>query len=105
MYPLGCLMCIVQKGGESLSIPKLKCYFFFKSVFRLLVGESIEVMHAGTMVLKLRGLSKKYPRRYFLDQQAANIRWTPSKKGDRAKSKYALTCHLREVEEIIMILT
>lgn len=83
-----------------------KCYFFFFNLFFVsLVGESIEVMHAGTMVLKLRGLSKKYPRRYFLDQQAANIRWTPSKKGDRAKSKYAFTCHLREVEEIIMTLT
>ncbi|KAK2557748.1 1-phosphatidylinositol 4 [Acropora cervicornis] len=61
------------------------------------VGESIEVMHAGTMVLKLRGLSKKYPRRYFLDQQAANIRWTPSKKGDRAKIPIASIKELREV--------
>ncbi|XP_015747809.1 PREDICTED: 1-phosphatidylinositol 4,5-bisphosphate phosphodiesterase eta-2-like [Acropora digitifera] len=61
------------------------------------VGESIEFMHAGTMVLKLRGLSKKYPRRYFLDQQAANIRWTPSKKGDRAKIPIASIKELREV--------
>ncbi|XP_029205460.2 1-phosphatidylinositol 4,5-bisphosphate phosphodiesterase eta-2-like isoform X3 [Acropora millepora] len=61
------------------------------------VGESIEVMHAGTMVFKLRGLSKKYPRRYFLDQQAANIRWTPSKKGDRAKIPIASIKELREV--------
>lgn len=78
---------------------------FFQFVFRFLVGESLEVMHAGTMVLKLRSLSKKYPRRYFLDQEAANVRWTPSKKGDRAKSKYAFTCHLRDVEEFIMTLT
>ena len=44
-------------------------------------------MKKGTLIIKLRSSSKKYPRKYFLDQEAVNICWTPSKKGDRAKSK------------------
>ena len=51
------------------------------------VGDSLDVMHKGTLIIKLRSSSKKYPRKYFLDQEAVNVRWTPSKKGDRAKSK------------------
>jgi len=51
------------------------------------VGESIDVMRKGTLITKLRSSSKKYPRKYFLDQEAVNICWTPSKKGDKAKSK------------------
>ena len=58
------------------------------------VGESIDVMHKGAMVIKLRSSSKKYPRKYFLDQEAVNISWTPSKKGDRAKSKSKLLFHI-----------
>lgn len=49
------------------------------------VGDSLDVMHKGTLIIKLRSSSKKYPRKYFLDQEVVNIRWTPSKKGDRAK--------------------
>lgn len=52
-----------------------------------IVGESIDIMQKGALVIKLRSSSKKYPRKFFLDQQSLNIRWTPSKKGDRAKSK------------------
>ena len=58
------------------------------------VGDSIDVMHKGTLIIKLRSSSKKYPRKYFLDQETVNIRWTPSKKGDRAKSKGKFCVHI-----------
>ncbi|KAL9970552.1 hypothetical protein ACROYT_G022950 [Oculina patagonica] len=60
------------------------------------VGDSIDVMHKGTHIIKLRSSSKKYPRKYYLDQEAVNIRWTPSKKGDRAKIPIASIKELRE---------
>lgn len=60
------------------------------------VGESIDVMHKGTVIIKLRSSSKKYPRKYFLDQQAANICWIPSKKGVRAKIPIASIKEVRE---------
>lgn len=58
------------------------------------VGESIDVMHKGTLIIKLRSSSKKYPRTYVLDQEDVNICWTPSKKGDRAKSESLFYVHI-----------
>ena len=49
------------------------------------VGDSLNVMHKGTLIIKPRSSSKKYPKRYFLDQEAVSVRWTPSQKWDRAK--------------------
>ncbi|KAJ7370301.1 calcium-dependent phospholipase C [Desmophyllum pertusum] len=60
------------------------------------VGESIDVMHKGTLIIKLRSSSKKYPRTYVLDQEDVNICWTPSKKGDRAKIPIASIKEVRE---------
>jgi hypothetical protein len=44
-------------------------------------------MQNGSDFIKLRNSSKKYPRNYHLDPDIANVCWTPSKKGDRARSK------------------
>ena len=66
-------------------------HLFYLNVYIISVGESIDVMHKGTQIIKLRSSSKKYPRKYFLDQEAINICWTPSKKGDKAKSKSLFT--------------
>ncbi|EDO46562.1 predicted protein [Nematostella vectensis] len=68
-----------------------KTYF---SVFT--VDESIALMRRGSELIKLRSASKKYPRTYFLDSELANISWTPSKKGDRAKIPVNTVKEIRE---------
>lgn len=60
------------------------------------VGESIDVMRKGSLIIKLRSSSKKFPRKYYLDQEAENICWIPSKRGDRAKIPIASIKELRE---------
>ena len=56
----------------------------------VIADESIILMQKGSEFIKLRNASKKYPRTYFLDPDLANLCWTPSKKGDRARSKFLL---------------
>ncbi|XP_048580656.1 1-phosphatidylinositol 4,5-bisphosphate phosphodiesterase eta-2 isoform X2 [Nematostella vectensis] len=60
------------------------------------VDESIALMRRGSELIKLRSASKKYPRTYFLDSELANISWTPSKKGDRAKIPVNTVKEIRE---------
>lgn len=44
-------------------------------------------MQAGTQMIKLRGKSKALVRLFYLDEHKSCIRWRPSRKHEKAKSK------------------
>ena len=76
----------VHEFQFNLVIPGLHFWCFLFWIIK--VGESISFMQKGTSMIKLRTASKKYIRTYSLDKNSTTISWAPSKKGDRAKSKW-----------------
>ncbi len=55
----------------------------------LLVEKCMSSMQTGTQMVKLRGGSKGLVRFFYLDEHKSCIRWRPSRKNEKAKSK----CH------------
>ncbi|MEE6483833.1 hypothetical protein FKM82_013665 [Ascaphus truei] len=51
------------------------------------VERCMSSMQAGTQMIKLRGSSKGLVRFYYLDEHKSCIRWRPSRKNEKAKSK------------------
>lgn len=49
----------------------------------------MSVMQEGTQMVKLRGSSKGLVRFYYLDEHRSCLRWRPSRKNEKAKSKSA----------------
>ena len=48
----------------------------------------MSAMQEGTQMVKLRGSSKGLVRFYYLDEHRSCLRWRPSRKNEKAKSKY-----------------
>lgn len=64
--------------------------FFFPSVwlaFLVPVEKCMSSMQMGTQMVKLRGGSKGLVRFFYLDEHKSCIRWRPSRKNEKAKSK------------------
>lgn len=49
----------------------------------------MSAMQEGTQMVKLRGSSKGLVRFYYLDEHRSCLRWRPSRKNEKAKSKSA----------------
>lgn len=54
----------------------------------LLVEKCMSLMQTGTQMVKLRGGSKGLVRYFYVDEHKSCIRWRPSRKNERAKSKW-----------------
>lgn len=50
-------------------------------------------MQTGTQMTKLKGKKKGLVRFFYLDEHKSCIRWRPSKKHDKAKSKRPALSH------------
>lgn len=53
----------------------------------LVVERCMCTMQTGTQMTKLKGKKKGMVRFFYLDEHKSCIRWRPSKKQDKAKSK------------------
>lgn len=50
----------------------------------------MSAMQEGTQMVKLRGSSKGLVRFYYLDEHRSCLRWRPSRKNEKAKSKWTV---------------
>ncbi|MEE6483831.1 hypothetical protein FKM82_013665 [Ascaphus truei] len=66
-------------GGSIVASPNMK--------IGQIVERCMSSMQAGTQMIKLRGSSKGLVRFYYLDEHKSCIRWRPSRKNEKAKSK------------------
>ncbi|XP_046727343.1 1-phosphatidylinositol 4,5-bisphosphate phosphodiesterase eta-2a isoform X2 [Silurus meridionalis] len=70
--------------------------FFLAANFIGVVEKCMNLMQAGTQMVKLRGGSKGLVRYFYVDEHKSCIRWRPSRKNERAKISIDL---IREVCE------
>lgn len=69
-----------------------KCLKSSLSLVSLLVEKCMSSMQTGTQMVKLRGGSKGLVRFFYLDEHKSCIRWRPSRKNEKAKSKSHSYC-------------
>ncbi|XP_016095971.1 1-phosphatidylinositol 4,5-bisphosphate phosphodiesterase eta-1 [Sinocyclocheilus grahami] len=66
--------------GGSVAVPQ-KCRLAY------IVERCMSVMQSGTQMVKLKNGSKGLVRLFYLDEHRSCIRWRPSRKSEKAKSK------------------
>lgn len=62
-------------------------------LFSPAVEKCMSSMQMGTQMVKLRGGSKGLVRFFFLDEHKSCIRWRPSRKNEKAKSKFVFPAY------------
>lgn len=65
------------------------CHLSLLCDYLCLVERCMSAMQEGTQMVKLRGSSKGLVRFYYLDEHRSCLRWRPSRKNEKAKSKSA----------------
>lgn len=66
---------------------KIEMIFFFLGGGSPVVERCMCTMQTGTQMTKMKGKKKGLVRFYYLDEHRSCIRWRPSRKQDKAKSK------------------
>ena len=59
-------------------------------LWSLAVERCMSVMQSGTQMIKLKRGTKGLVRLFYLDEHRTRLRWRPSRKSEKAKSKIAL---------------
>uniref|UniRef100_A0A8C0A0V5 Phosphoinositide phospholipase C n=1 Tax=Anas zonorhyncha TaxID=75864 RepID=A0A8C0A0V5_9AVES len=63
-------------------------------LFCLTVERCMSVMQSGTQMVKLKSGTKGLVRLFYLDEHRTCIRWRPSRKSEKAKSKFLICTYL-----------
>lgn len=61
-----------------------------RAVTSLAVERCMSVMQSGTQMIKLKRGAKGLVRLFYLDEHRTRLRWRPSRKSEKAKSKSSL---------------
>lgn len=60
------------------------------TLFCFTVERCMSVMQSGTQMVKLKSGTKGLVRLFYLDEHRTCIRWRPSRKSEKAKSKFII---------------
>ncbi len=55
------------------------------------ISETLAAMSMGSAVVKVKGPGRCTVKTLYLDSNKTSIKWKPSKKGNKAKSKFVFT--------------